>query len=134
MLNDPERLGYVRHSLSGGWKGAIANLVIGTCPIWFGCSMLAHPFWHAVGVVVWFYLSFAIASEIGLSGTDLGSCFAGAVLIVAALFAVNLVPSAGRLVSVAVYLALLTLFTVHALMLFAALVNAVLLLLMKIAR
>ena len=136
-LDDPERLGYVRHTLSGGWKGAIASLVIGTGPIWFGCSILAllawlfgdaapiaHPFWHAVGVVVWFYLSFAIASEIGLSGTDLGSCFAGAVLIVAALFAVNLVPSAGRLVSIAVYLALPTLFTVHALMLFAALVNA----------
>ena len=192
-LNDPERLGYVRHTLSGGWKGAIANLVIGTGPIWFGCSILAllawlfgnaasvanwsdyfaadalpgvwtyaagvwsaavdlvravfggasggasgdaasitHPFWHAVGVVVWFYLSFAIASEIGLSDTDLGSCFAGAVLIVAALFAVNLVPSAGRLVSVAGYIALPTLFTVHALMLFAALVNAALLMVMKV--
>ena len=82
MLNDPERLGYVRHTLSGGWKGAIANLVIGTGPIWFGCSILA-------------------------------------------LLAVNFVPSAGRLVSVAVYLALPTLFTVHALMLFAALANAV---------
>ena len=97
-----------------------------------GAAPIANPFWHAVGVVVWFYLSFAIASEIGLSGTDLGSCFAGAVLIVAAFFAVNLVPSAGRLVSVAVYLALPTLFTVHALMLFASLVNAALLGVMKV--
>ena len=78
------------------------------------------------------YLSFAIASEIGLSGTDLGSCFAGAVLIVAAISAVNLVPSGGRLVSVAVYLALPTLFTIHALMLFAALVNAALLTVIKV--
>ena len=53
-------------------------------------------------------------------------------LIVAALFAANLVTSAGRLVSVAVYLALPTLFTIHALMLFAALVNAALLGVMKV--
>ena len=53
-------------------------------------------------------------------------------LIVAALFAVNLVPSAGRLVSVAVYLALPTLFTIHALMLFAALGNAALLVVMSV--
>ena len=69
-----------------------------------------------------------------MSGADIRSCFSGASLVVAALFAVNLVPSAGRRVSVAVYLALPTLFTVHALMLFAALVNAALLLLMKFAR
>ena len=54
------------------------------------------------------------------------------VLIVAALFAANLVPFAGRLVSVAVYLTVSTIFTVHALMLFAALGNAALLVVMSV--
>ena len=46
----------------------------------------------------------------------------------------KLISSAGRLVSVAVDLALPTLFTIRALMLFAALINTALLLLMKFAR
>lgn len=48
--------------------------------------------WHSPWIALYVYATFCIASEITLSGSDMKGMWKGLVLIVLALFAVNLVP------------------------------------------
>ena len=84
-----------------------------------------------VGFVVWLYLAFCIASEIGLSTVDLFHMKDGALRILIVLFIVNLIPCVGQGLSVLIYVAMPYLFKVNIMMLFVLMVNLSLLLLVK---
>lgn len=79
------------------------------------------------GLAIWLYLSFCIASEIGLSSVDLKSMWRGAISILAALVVANCIPPLGRLISMAVYVVLPYLFKFHVIMAVALVANVILL-------
>lgn len=84
-----------------------------------------------IGFVVWLYLAFCIASEIGLSTVDLFHMKDGALRILIVLFIVNLIPCVGQGLSVLIYVAMPYLFKVNIMMLFVLIVNCSLLLVVK---
>lgn len=79
-----------------------------------------------VGFIIWLYLSFCIASEIGLSGVDIKYMWPGLVTICCVIFALNIIPVIGRGISVGIYIMMPWLFRVHVLMLAALMINLVL--------
>ena len=44
-----DRLGYVSHTVRGGFFGSLANFVIASGPVWFGCAMLVLLAWLFAG-------------------------------------------------------------------------------------
>lgn len=166
-------LGYVQHRVEGGFFWPLAEFLIASGPVWFGCMVFvvltklfsgvapsirfadyfaadelpgltaygagilgaAMAFLSDVvnmdawgwGFAIWLYLSFCIASEIGLSGGDLKSMWRGAISILAALAVANCIPPLGRLISMAIYVALPYLFKFHVVMAVALVANVILL-------
>lgn len=166
-------LGYVQHRVEGGFFWPLAEFLIASGPVWFGCMafvILTKLFsgvapsirfadYFAVdelpelmaygagllsaaiaflgdvvnadvwgwGFAIWLYLSFCIASEIGLSSVDLKSMWRGAMSILVTLAVVNCIPPLGRSISMAIYVALPYLFKFHVIMAVALVANVILL-------
>ena len=178
-IGEDGTLGYVRHEVKSGWKGAVSNLVIATGPIWFGCIVIVALTKLCAGTVmvanygdylpndtlpglldyavacfkssksllfslggdvfssgwlavVWFYLVFCVASEIGLSSVDIASMWQGLLTIVAVVLLLGMVPVVGTWYSAGIRTLLPMLFLVHSMMALAVLVDAVLWLLMRL--
>lgn len=88
----------------------------------FLVGLFGEAHW-GVGFVIWLYLSFCIASEIGLSSVDLMHMWPGAVMLVCIVAALNIFPAVGRGLSLAVYVMMPWMFKVHVLMLAALMIN-----------
>ena len=56
-------LGYVRHEVKRGWKGAVSNLVIATGPIWFGCIVIVALTKLCAGTVMVAHYSDYLSNE-----------------------------------------------------------------------
>jgi len=80
---------------------------------------------------LWLYLTYCIASEIGLSSVDLEHMWRGLMYTVLLVFLVNLIPVAGKTVSMGVFVIMPYLFKLHVLMVVALGVNIVLYLLAR---
>lgn len=85
-------------------------------------ALFGEAHW-GIGFIIWLYLSFCIASEIGLSVIDMKHIRPGLVRIVCVAFALNIIPSIGRGISVGIYAMMPCLFKVHVLMLVALVIN-----------
>ena len=72
---------------------------------------------------IWLYLVFCIASEIGLSNTDIAGMRGGILVIGLAFLAVNAVPSVGGAVTAGVFRLMPSLFRVHVLMVSVLMIN-----------
>ena len=81
---------------------------------------LVREGWKAI---LWFYLVFCIASEIGLSSVDLSHIWKGVMIVVAVLGVLSCVPVVGHAIFAVVYVFLPKLFLVHVFMMFALVVN-----------
>ena len=77
--------------------------------------------------VLWLYLSFSIASEIGLSKVDMMHMKNGFVHLLILFLLLNLIPFTGQALSRLISLLLPYLFILHAMMLFSLAVNCVML-------
>lgn len=77
--------------------------------------------------VLWLYLSFSIASEIGLSKEDVLHMKIGFVYLVMLLVILNLIPCVGQALSRLISLLLPSIFILHAMMLFSLAVNCAML-------
>ena len=82
--------------------------------------------------LLWFYLSFCIASEIGMSGVDIAHMRGGLGWVAGFFVALNAVLPVGRLVSMGIFVAMPYLFKVHVLMLTALMVNLMFLSLLRL--
>ena len=166
-------LGYVQHQVGGGFFWPLAEFLIASGPVWFGCvafviltklfsgvapsirfadyfaadelpGLMAYgagllsaavAFLGDVvnvdvwgwGFAIWLYLSFCIASEIGLSSVDLKHMWRGAIGVLAAFAVANCIPPLGRLISMAIYVILPYLFKFHVIMAVALVANVILL-------
>ena len=166
-------LGYVQYQSKGGFFRPLAEFLIASGPVWFGCvafvlltklfsgvapsirfadyfaadelpGLMAYgagllsatiTFLDDVvnvdvwgwGFAIWLYLSFCIASEIGLSSVDLKSMWRGAISVLVTLAVVNCIPPLGRSISMAIYVALPYLFKFHVIMAVALAANVILL-------
>ena len=166
-------LGYVQYQSKRGIFRPLAEFLIASGPVWFGCmafviltklfsgvapSIRFSDYFAADelpglmaygagllsaaivflgdvvnadvwgwGFAIWLYLSFCIASEIGLSSVDLKSMWRGAMSILAAFAVANCIPPLGRLISMAIYVALPYLFKFHVIMAVALVANVILL-------
>lgn len=114
----PGLLEYVWSCLKAG-KGLLFNL---------GGDVFSSG-WLAV---VWFYLVFCVASEIGLSSVDIASMWKGLTCIVAAVLLLGMVPVVGKWYEAGMLTLLPRLFLVHSMMALAVWVDAVIWLLMRI--
>lgn len=166
-------LGYVQYQVKGDFFRPLAEFLIASGPVWFGCVVfvvLTKLFSGVVpsirfadyfaadelpglmaygagllssaiaflgdvanvevwgwGFAIWLYLSFCIASEIGLSSVDLKTMWRGAISILVALAVMNCIPPLGRCISMAIYVALPYLFKFHVIMAVALVANVILL-------
>ena len=166
-------LGYVQHRVEGGFFWPLAEFLIASGPVWFGCvafviltklfsgvapsirfadycaadelpgltaygagilsaaiaflgDLIDLDVW-GWGFAIWLYLSFCIASEIGLSSVDLKHMWRGAIGVLAAFAVANCIPPLGRLISMAIYVILPYLFKFHVIMAVALVANVILL-------
>ena len=74
-------------------------------------------------IILWAYLVFCIASEIGMSSKDLKNASAGFVLVLGIALVLLLLPFVGKWIQVVVALLLPKFFIVHVLMILAVLIN-----------
>lgn len=84
-----------------------------------------------LGLVVWLYLTFCIASEIGLSNVDLLHMKRGLVCIALVTAVLNLIPPVGKGVSALVFALMPFLFKLHVLMVTALAVNIAVMLVVR---
>lgn len=84
-----------------------------------------------IRAVAWLYLSFCIASEIGMSGVDLSHAWKGLVIVVVTTLLMSLLSFVGKWVAAGVCLILPVVFAAHALMAMGILVAFAMLVLVK---
>jgi hypothetical protein len=93
-------------------------------------DVLASP----IRAILWLYLSFCIASEIGMSSADLSLARSGLIGIVLIVIGLAVVPVLGRWIVGGVALALPIVFVVHSIMAFCILVSSLVLLSLRLMR
>ena len=96
------------------------------------CSLGSDVFSAGWIAVVWFYLVFCVASEIGLSSVDIASMWKGLVCIVLVILLLGMIPVVGTWYAVGIHALLPRLFLVHSMMALAVLVDGVIWLLMRL--
>ena len=96
------------------------------------CSLGGDVFSSGWLAVVWFYLVFCVASEIGLSSVDIASMWKGLACIVLVILLLGMIPVVGRWYAAGIHALLPRLFLVHSMMALAVLVDGVIWLLMRL--
>ena len=96
------------------------------------CSLGGDVFSSGWLAVLWFYLVFCVASEIGLSSVDIASMWQGLVTIVVVVLLLGMVPVVGTWYADGIRALLPMLFLAHSMMALAVLVDAAIWLLIRL--
>lgn len=87
------------------------------------CDLVGGALFSGWKIIIWAYLVFCIASEIGMSSKDLKNASAGFVVVLGIMLALLFLPFVGKWIQVVVALLLPKFFIVHVLMILAVFIN-----------
>ena len=105
---------------------------------WAGGRLLSDVvlggFVSPIRAILWLYLSYCIASFMGMSPVDLRLMWKGVVLLLVVVLVLAMIPLVGKWVVTGVYLALPVVFTLHAIMAFCIVLSCAMILLFRLVR
>lgn len=123
---------YVGSAAAPGLVEYVAGCFRAGCGLFTG--VLLDVVDSPVRAILWLYLSFCIASEIGMSSVDLSHTWRGLAGVVAVVLVLAMVPFVGKWIAAGVCLALPVVFVAHAFMAFGIVLSFALSLLCRIGR